>query len=72
MQNNKVTITLPTIPLTLIFIILKVTETIDWSWLWVLSPMWLPFAIFYGGVAIAFMVVGILCFAIAILESLNK
>lgn len=27
--------------LTLIFITLKLTDTIAWSWLWVLSPMWI-------------------------------
>lgn len=27
--------------LTLIFIILKLTGTIDWSWIWVLSPFWI-------------------------------
>lgn len=26
--------------LTLIFIVLKLTGVIDWSWLWVLSPIW--------------------------------
>jgi hypothetical protein len=25
--------------LTLVFIVLQLTETIDWSWFWVLSPM---------------------------------
>lgn len=24
------------------FIVLKLTGFIEWSWLWVLSPMWLP------------------------------
>ena len=28
--------------LTLIFITLKLTNFIDWSWLWVLSPIWIP------------------------------
>ena len=28
--------------LTLLFIGLKLTNYIDWSWLWVLSPLWLP------------------------------
>ena len=28
--------------LTVLFIGLKLTEYIDWSWLWVLSPIWLP------------------------------
>jgi len=23
------------------FIVLKLTHVIDWSWLWVLSPMWI-------------------------------
>ena len=25
----------------LIFIVLKLTKTIDWSWWWVLSPFWI-------------------------------
>lgn len=28
--------------LTLIFITLKLVEIITWSWLWVLSPIWMP------------------------------
>ena len=27
--------------LTLLFIYLKMTSQIDWSWLWVLSPIWI-------------------------------
>ena len=27
--------------LTLIFVVLKSTNLIDWSWWWVLSPMWI-------------------------------
>lgn len=27
--------------LTLMFIFLKLTGQIDWSWLWVLSPIWI-------------------------------
>ncbi len=27
--------------LTLTFIILKLTKVIDWSWWWVLSPIWI-------------------------------
>lgn len=30
--------------LTIVFIVLKLTKYIDWSWLWVLSPLWLPIA----------------------------
>lgn len=27
--------------LTIIFIVLKLTNNIDWSWWWVLSPIWI-------------------------------
>lgn len=27
--------------LTLIFIVLKLTNNINWSWVWVLSPIWI-------------------------------
>ena len=27
--------------LTLLFVALKLTHTIDWSWWWVLSPIWI-------------------------------
>ena len=26
----------------LIFLVLKLTDNIDWSWWWVTSPIWLP------------------------------
>lgn len=32
--------------LTLIFITLKLLNVIDWSWIWVLSPLWIAFLIF--------------------------
>ena len=31
--------------LTIVFIILKLTGYINWSWLWVLAPMWVPLAL---------------------------
>jgi energy-coupling factor transporter transmembrane protein EcfT len=31
--------------LTIVFITLKLTGSIYWSWLWVLSPIWIPLAI---------------------------
>lgn len=32
--------------LTLMFITLKLCGVINWSWLWVLSPVWISIAIF--------------------------
>lgn len=31
--------------LTILFIALKLTGVIAWSWLWVLAPLWMPLAI---------------------------
>ena len=29
----------------MVFLILKLTGTIDWSWWWVTSPLWIPLAL---------------------------
>lgn len=46
----KMDITLPSLPvlLAIIFIILKLCGVITWSWLWVFSPIILPFIIVIG------------------------
>lgn len=31
--------------LTVAFVVLKLCGVIDWSWWWVLAPVWIPFAI---------------------------
>ena len=31
--------------LTVALIVLKLTGYIDWSWLWILAPLWMPIAI---------------------------
>lgn len=31
--------------LTIVFIVLKLIGVIEWSWLWVLAPSWIPLAI---------------------------
>lgn len=28
-----------------VFLVLKLTETIDWSWWWVTAPLWIPVAL---------------------------
>ena len=30
--------------LAIVFIILKLVDKIDWSWWWVLAPIWIPIA----------------------------
>lgn len=50
MSNNQERITvnlnLPML-LGLIFITLKLTGHIAWSWLWVLAPFWVPIALIF-------------------------
>lgn len=41
------------------FIVLKLCKVIDWSWLWVLSPIWISMAILLVCIIIAtFIVIG--------------
>ncbi len=42
-KNVKVSYSLTT-PLFLIFLVLKLTGYINWSWFWVTSPLWIPLA----------------------------
>jgi hypothetical protein len=41
-MKKSSSISLPTI-LFIVFLILKLTDKIDWSWVWVTSPLWIPF-----------------------------
>ena len=41
--------------LTIVFIVLKLTGYITWSWVWVLAPLWIPVVgfIVFAGIAAA-------------------
>lgn len=39
------------------FIVLKLTGVINWSWLWVLAPLWIPVVIAVGILPICLVVV---------------
>lgn len=43
----------------IVFIVLKLTHVIDWSWWWVTAPLW-------GGIAVAILVIGVILFGAAI------
>ena len=45
--------------LTLIFIVLKLTNVIAWSWWWVLSPIWIP-----GGIGVAAFLIMLIGYAV--------
>lgn len=45
--------------LTIAFIVLKLTEVINWSWWWVLSPLWITAGLVIA-VALIFIVISII------------
>ncbi|ROH98385.1 hypothetical protein EGI16_21355 [Chryseobacterium sp. G0240] len=62
-NSNKSTTTGIGFPgvLLIVFIVLKLTKVIEWSWWWVLAPFWIPF-----GLVILFLTI------IAIAKGLSK
>ena len=46
----------PLSTLLLIFVVLKLTGVIDWSWWWVVAPLWLPMTVAMVICAICFVV----------------
>ena len=45
--------------LTILFIGLKLGNVIDWSWIWVLSPLWIPFALVIAFLLLILVIAGI-------------
>ncbi len=72
MENNKkITISYSFPIATIIFLAFffaKIFDKIDWSWWWVFSPLWLPFAIILGLLAIGGVIYVIGTLIVTILE----
>lgn len=49
----------------LVFLVLKLTHVIDWSWWWVTAPLW-------GGIAFGLIIFFIIIFVTAIISMFNK
>lgn len=68
MSDNKQHVTIQLLPgstvLTILFVLLKVYDKIDWSWWWVFAPMWIPFAI----IGVIILAMAILAGIVAIIE----
>lgn len=69
-QRKKVTVNFGGIGtiLAIIFMVLKLTGNIDWSWVWVFAPIWIPLAIVLGILAIY----GIIVVIIAIIAAISS
>ena len=46
--------------LALIFIVLKLVGVINWSWVWVLAPIWIPLALFFAFIIMLFIVCSVI------------
>jgi len=64
-QNNSKVVGDITLSLLLVaFVVLKLCGVIDWSWWWVLSPLWIPL----GFVILVLLVLGIAKLALKIMD----
>lgn len=46
--------------LTIVFITLKLCKVIDWGWLWVLGPLWIPLTLLLSIGAAVLIVLGLI------------
>lgn len=42
-----------------VFLVLKLLDKIDWSWWWVTSPLWIPFALIFVTLIVGLILKGI-------------
>jgi hypothetical protein len=54
--------------LTVTLVFLKINNYVTWSWLWIFSPIWIPFAIFIMLIAVS----AVIALLIFILEEFTK
>ena len=61
MNNNKVVVRTPIcMILFIVFLILKLTNVINWSWWWITAPLWIPVSIALVVLLISSVVIGII------------
>ena len=64
---KRITITfILQIVLTILFIVGQFQGMIDWSWIWVLSPLWIPFA-FVASLVVSYLMITAMAAMVAFL-----
>lgn len=48
--------------LTIAFILLKLTDAIDWSWWWVFSPLWITASIYFIFIVVGSLAMSLIAF----------
>ena len=69
MESNTLGDVVPAaLGLTILFIILRAVNVIDWAWIWVLSPMWITVS-----VIIILFFISLICYGMAyVLEIISE
>ena len=46
-ENKKISINFGSsgLAISIIFLVLKLTHVIDWAWVWIFAPIWIPLAL---------------------------
>ncbi len=57
---------------TLIFILMRITNIIDWSPIWILSPLWIPWAIAFSMFVVLFVLKCIVAIIDIVINLINK
>lgn len=52
--------------LAIIFLVLKLTHVIDWAWVWIFAPVWIPLALAASILLIYYLVVLIVAIVVAV------
>lgn len=52
--------------LAILFLVLKLTHVIDWEWIWIFAPIWIPLALAAGICIIYILIVAIVALIAAI------
>lgn len=68
MDEKKVTFNLggSGFMLSMIFLVLKLTNVIDWSWWWIFAPIWIPLALVAGFLVIYLLILLLIAVVAAI------
>jgi hypothetical protein len=58
--------------LTLVFVAAKLWGQVDWSWLWVCAPLWIPPAVILGGCAVIMALAGVAWCIASVVEAIGR
>lgn len=64
LSKGSTVVSIPILPITIVFIFLKLIGAVEWDWLWVLCPLWIPVLVVFSVIV----VVGVVLLFILVLK----